>query len=212
MKTSSLTNPSLRSLRADRKTNATAIQAMSMEHRHIETVVKSLADAAAALEKGLPLDVQKLRTVVEFLRVYADQRHHVREETWFFPILTKHGVPARGCPIDGLNHEHEKGRALVSALEEQIAFYAQRQPEADQTLRQTLLAIISLYRHHLWMEDAMVFPMAAQLISEDDSRELMEKFADLDRAIGPDVIARLEQFAGSLSFQAGTTDRGCNCS
>ncbi|HLZ54641.1 MAG TPA: hemerythrin domain-containing protein, partial [Verrucomicrobiae bacterium] len=89
MKTSSLTNPPLRSLRADRKTNATAIQAMSMEHRHIETVVKSLADAAAALEKGLSLNVQKLRTVVEFLRVYADQRHHVREETWFFPILTK---------------------------------------------------------------------------------------------------------------------------
>lgn len=212
MKTTSSNNQPSRSSRADRKTNATAIQAMSIEHRYIETVVKSLADAAAALEKRRPLNVQKLRTVVEFLRVYADQRHHVREETWFFPILTKRGVPARGCPIDGLNHEHEKGRALVSALEEQTAFYAQRQPESDQALRQTLLEITRLYRHHLWMEDAMVFPMAEKLISENDSRELMEKFADLDRIIGQDVIARLEQFAGSLSFQAGTTDRGCDYS
>ncbi|MDE3068999.1 MAG: hypothetical protein KGJ60_15820, partial [Verrucomicrobiota bacterium] len=74
--------------------------------------------------------------------------------------------------------------------------------------RQTLQDIIKLYRHHLWMEDAMVFPMAERLISEDDNRELMIKFSDLDRTIGPEVVARLEQFANSLSLQAGTVAAG----
>lgn len=177
----------------------TAINQMTTEHRHIETVIKSLADAAAMLESRR-LNVKKLREVVEFLRIYADQRHHQREEALFFPILVKHGVPAQGCPIGGLNHEHEKSRALVSALEEQISFYEQQRPGAGQALRRTLLEIIKLYQHHLWMEDAMVFPMAEKVISEDDNRELMIKFADLDRAIGSEVIARLEEFAGGLSW------------
>ena len=190
----------------------TAIKQMTAEHRNIETVIKSLHDAASALEKQQRLNIGKLGNVVEFLRVYADQRHHQREEALFFPVLVKRGVPAQGCPIGGLNHEHERGRALVSALEEQISGYEQQQPGADQALRQTLLEIIKLYHHHLWMEDTMVFPMAERLISEDDSRELMEKFADLDRTIGRDVIARLEQFAEGLSFQAGTAGRECGCS
>jgi len=142
------------------------------------------------------------------LRVYADQRHHQREEALFFPILEKRGVPVQGCPIGGLNHEHEKGRTLVSALDQQITLYEQQQTGAGQALRQTLQEIMKLYRHHLWMEDAMVFPMAEKLISEDDNRELMIKFADLDRTIGPEVVARLERFADSLSQQAGTASPG----
>lgn len=191
-----------------KRMKTTAINQMTAEHRHIETVIKSLRDAIAALDSRQRLNVEKLRNVVEFLRVYADQRHHQREEALFFPILVKRGVPAQGCPIGGLNREHENGRALLSAFEGQIALYEQQCSGADQALRQTLQDIVKLYRHHLWMEDTMVFPMAEKLISDDDNRELMVKFADLDRAIGPDIVARLEQFAGSLSLQAGTVTAG----
>jgi len=51
----------------------------------------------AALDAQRELNAPKLRGVLEFLRVYADQRHHQREEA-----------------------EHEKGRALVLALAEGI--------------------------------------------------------------------------------------------
>ena len=192
--------------------DGTAIQSMSGEHRHIEAVIKALSDAVAALDAQQELNTPKLRGVVEFLRVYADQRHHQREEGIFFPLLVQRGVPPQGCPIGGLNNEHEKGRALVSVLDKGITAYEQKQSGADHAVRQTLQEIIDLYRKHLWMEDAMVFPMAEKLITETDNKELKEKFADLDRKIGPDVIVRLEQFAGSLSFQAGTADFGYGCS
>lgn len=177
----------------------TAIRQMTIEHRNIEVVIQSLRDAVEALEMRRRLKAEELRSVVEFLRVYADQRHHLREETMLFPLLIKRGVPARGCPIGGLNHEHENGRSLVSALDAQITNYEKLRPEADKALQQTLQEIIELYHHHLWMEDAMVFPMAETLISEEDDHDLIVKFADLDRAIGPETIARLEQFADSLS-------------
>ena len=192
--------------------DVTAIESLSCEHRHIETVVKSLQDAVAALDARQRLNIQKLRAVVEFLRVYADRRHHQREEGIFFPLLVRRGVPPQGCPIGGLNNEHEKGRALVSVLDEGVTDYEQKLSGADHAVRQTLQEIIDLYRKHLWMEDAMVFPMAEKLISKTDDKELKEKFAALDSKICSDVIVRLEQFAGSLSFQAGTTDFRYGCS
>lgn len=201
-----------RDRQAHKSGDATAIQRLSCEHRHIEAVIKSLPDAVAALDARQRLNVQKLRTVVKFLRVYADQRHHQREEDLFFPTLVKRGVPAQGCPIGGLNHEHENGRALVSALDEGITSYEQKLPGADHAMQQTLQEIIALYRKHLWMEDAMVFPMAEKLISEEDNQELTEQFAELDRGIGRDLIVRLEQFAESFPLQAGTADLGYDCS
>jgi len=176
-----------------------AIEEMTAEHRVIEIVIKSLPDAVTALDHGR-LNVQKLRGLAEFLRDYADRRHHQREEGIFFPILVKRGVPGQGCPIGGLNNEHEKARALVTALEECIMRYTWQEAGAGAALRRTLQEIAQLYKKHLWMEDAMVFPMAEKLLTEADNRELKERFAELDRAIGPEAIMRHEQFAGSLSF------------
>jgi hemerythrin-like domain-containing protein len=118
----------------------------------------------------------------------------------------------------GLNHEHEKGRALVQALAEQAPAYAQGKPGAKESLLETLRGIQDLYQNHIWKEDAMVFPMADKVLTTADQTELCEKFAELDRAIGSETIARLEQFARSLAttaapaFQAGgPSPGGCGC-
>lgn len=178
-----------------------AIAEMLAEHRIIEQVVKAMPDAVTALDQGRRLNIEKLRGVVDFMRDYADRRHHQREEGIFFPLLIKRGVPAQGCPIGGLKNEHEKGRALVVALNEAITGYEHQDSGADDLLRQSLQNIISLYEKHIWMEDAMVFPMAEKLITEDDHEELARQFADLDRALGVENVARLEEFAKNISFQ-----------
>jgi hemerythrin-like domain-containing protein len=156
---------------------------------------------------------------VQFFRVYADKLHHVKEEALFFPMLVKRGVPPQGCPIGGLNHEHEKGRALVGTLEECITFYEQKKPGAQDSLVQTLRGIFDLYQNHIWKEDAMVFPMADKVLTEADQKELSGKFAGVDKSIGLDVVARMEQFAKSLAqgsavHPAGTSaaqSGGCGC-
>src|ERR1035441_10010877 len=174
---------------------ARATQIMEAEHRNIETVVKALGDSALAIERGQRADVAMLATAVEFLRVYADKLHHGKEETLFFPMLVKRGVPSQGCPIGGLNHEHEKGRALVQALADQSPAYAQGKPGAKKALLETLRGIVDLYHNHIWKEEAMVFPMADKVLTAADQAELSEKFGEVDRSVGLDVVARLETFA-----------------
>jgi hemerythrin-like domain-containing protein len=172
---------------------------MEAEHRNIETVAKALGDIAVAIQKGQPADVSLLKTAVQFFRVYADKLHHGKEEALFFPMLVKRGVPPQGCPIGGLNSEHVKGRALVGSLEECVTSYEQKKSGAQDNLVKTLRAIVDLYQNHIWKEDAMVFPMADKILTNADQKELSEKFAEVDRTIGLDVIARMEQFAKSLA-------------
>jgi hemerythrin-like domain-containing protein len=133
-------------------------------------------------------------------------------------MLVKRGVPPQGCPIGGLNHEHEKGRALVQALADQAPAYAQGKPGAKEALLETLRGIVDLYHNHIWKEDAMVFPMADKVLTPADQKELGEKFAEVDRAIGLDVVARLEQFARNLTVHTPPTvaagaasSGGCGC-
>ncbi|HOB99834.1 MAG TPA: hemerythrin domain-containing protein [Verrucomicrobiota bacterium] len=180
----------------------TPTQVMAAEHRLIENVVKALGRVAIDVGKGRPVDASMLSTAVEFLRLYADTLHHGKEETFFFPVLVKRGVPAKGCPIEGLNHEHEKGRVLVQALAEHTSAYQRGQPEAPEALRQTLRGLLDLYQSHIWKEDAMVFPMADRILTADDQQELSAQFVVVDRAVGLDTIARLEGFARSLSSTA----------
>jgi hemerythrin-like domain-containing protein len=172
---------------------------MEAEHRNIETVVKALGDFAVTIEKGQRVEAAVLEAAVEFFRIYADKLHHGKEEALFFPLLVKRGVPPQGCPIGGLNHEHEKGRALVRALAEQAPAYAQAKPGAKEGLLETLRGILDLYQNHIWKEDAMVFPMADKVLTAADQKELTGKFAEVDQAVGLDVVARLVTFARSLA-------------
>ena len=199
----------------------TPTQIMEAEHRLIETVVQTLGATAAAIELSQAPDVGTIQSAAEFLRVYADKLHHGKEETLFFPMLVKRGVPPQGCPIGGLNHEHEKGRALVRSLAEQAPAYAQGKPGSKEALLETLRGIVDLYQNHIWKEDAMVFPLADKVLTAADQKELNEKFAQVDNTIGLDVITRLEQFAKSLPSKAAQLSTptaaqssacGCGCS
>jgi hemerythrin-like domain-containing protein len=190
---------------------------MEAEHHNIETVVKAVGDLSVTIEKGQCAGASLLEAAVEFFRIYADKLHHGKEEALFFPMLVKRGVPPQGCPIGGLNHEHEKGRALVRALAEQASAYAQAKPGAKEGLLETLRGIVDLYQNHIWKEDAMVFPMADKVLTAADQAQLTEKFAEVDRAVGLDVVARLETFAKSLTTRSQAPlpstvpSGGCGC-
>ncbi len=193
------------------------MQVMEAEHRLIETVVNALGGVAHAIEKDQRADGAMLATAVEIFRIYADKLHHGKEETLFFPMLVKRGVPPQGCPIGGLNHEHEKGRALVRALADQAPACIQGKPGAKEALLETLHGLVDLYQNHIWKEDAMVFPMADKILTAADQKELTEKFAQVDQAVGLDVVARLVAFARSLAptaqapLSSATRSGGCDC-
>lgn len=173
---------------------------LEAEHRVIALIVGEAPVLASKLEEGGLVDNMLLAGIVEFMKVYADQCHHGKEEELLFPALAEKGVPMHGCPIGGLISEHARGRVLVKGLEEAAA--ALQKNEADVSARDHLIAnlrgIADLYPGHIWREDYMLFPMTGKILGMEEQEALYAAFQKVDDRIGKKVIERLVRFAKSI--------------
>ena len=170
------------------------------EHRIIMKVVDAMAGMAGALEDGKQVAVHTLQSAVTFMRTYADKCHHGKEEGYLFPLLEARGVPATGCPLGALLHEHQTGRTLVGNLEESTQAYAvEDSPETRIKLAMVLRQLMKLYPDHIWKEDYLAFPMTNKVLSAEDQQSLGQKFAGVDTAIGQNVLSKQKAWAESLN-------------
>ena len=173
---------------------------LEAEHKVIALIVGAAPVLASKLEEVGPVDNRLITGIVEFMRVYADQCHHGKEEELLFPALADKGVPLHGCPIGGLISERARGRILVKGLEEAAA--AIQKNETDVSARDRLIAnlrgIADLYPGHIWREDYMLFPMTNKILSKDKQESLYAAFQKVDDRIGSQTIDRLVSFAKSV--------------
>lgn len=179
-----------------------AVDMLMEEHRVILMVVDGLKAVALAARNGQPIDTVSSREAVAFMRDYADRFHHAKEEDLLFPSLVGHGVPAHGCPIDALLHEHRRGRDLVKALAEAVEAYADGDPEATQAIATTIDSMVELYASHIWKEDVMVFPMVERLLPLDERLRLRARCEAVADTFGPDTRVRFEEFARKFGTDA----------
>jgi hemerythrin-like domain-containing protein len=178
------------------------MEMLEAEHRVIQRVVGAMVRLEAALEQGGEPKVEMLRATVEFMRQYADRCHHGKEEAYLFTLLERKGVPIGGCPLGGLTHEHEKGRALVTALAEATEAYQRDGVAAREAVKQSLHALAALYPAHIWKEDYLLFPMANKLLSAEEQRNLRGQFELVEAELGREAYDRFERFAEALETAA----------
>jgi hemerythrin-like domain-containing protein len=165
------------------------------EHRFIAGVVGITPVLADRLETGQRIAPTLLRDIVEFMRIFADQCHHGKEEQLLFPALERKGVPTQGCPIGALMAEHTKGRALVNGLAEAADAFGTGDASARDALVTQLRGIAVLYPNHIWKEDYLLFPLTNKVLSPEEQQALQGEFEKVDDRISADVHRRLVEFA-----------------
>ncbi len=161
-----------------------------------------MAVMAEGLEAGNEANAETLRDIVEFMRIFADKCHHGKEEVHLFPLLEQKGVPARGCPVGVLIHEHDRGRALVGQLAEAIEAYLRNGAPAREALAKSLRALVDLYPGHIWKEEYLLFPMTNKILSPEEQAALRERFEAVEAVMGLEVHQRLERIAEDIARQA----------
>jgi hemerythrin-like domain-containing protein len=176
----------------------TPTEMLEEEHHFIQKVVGAMAVMAERLEMGEEVDTETLQKMVEFMRTFADKCHHGKEETHLFPVLERKGVPVHGCPLAVLMAEHQRGRALVAGLATAAETYVRDGPSAKKPLQESLRGITSLYPDHIWKEDYLLFPMTNKILTQEEQKELYDKFEMVERTIGAGVHHRFEQLAEKL--------------
>jgi hemerythrin-like domain-containing protein len=160
------------------------VHMLTHEHEVITKVVAGLDRIARDLDKGGKADPDTLRAIVRFMREFADRCHHAKEEDLLFPAMEKKGVPAHGCPLDGLRGEHAQGRSLVTALADAVEKYAAGDGTAAHDIVAVAAKIAALYTNHIWKENEMVFPLVQRLFSQSERDELFERFERAEAEIG----------------------------
>lgn len=156
-----------------------ATEVLKHEHRVIErvlAVIQKLTDASSHLS------IEQWRKAIEFIRGFADQCHHLKEEKLLFPALEKHGIPLEGGPIGMMLQEHEEGRGYVSAMVEALA-HAEEDPKASKkALAENAQAYLCLLREHILKEDEVLFNMADGTLSPDEQKQLVRQFEEHEQS------------------------------
>ena len=168
------------------------------DHRMIESVLDALESSLRV--QGIPeIPPDYFEQVLDFLTNFADGCHHFKEEEALFPALHAKGVPVNGGPIGVMLHEHEMGRARLTAMRESVAAFKAGRADALDDLRRHALDYIQLLRHHVWKEDHILFRIATQALSPYDAATVLDRFHDdSNPRTAPETSRRYRELANSL--------------
>jgi hemerythrin-like domain-containing protein len=175
-----------------------AIQIMMNEHEQILGVLEALDRFVADVHDTLE-DKLELMRFITFIREYADERHHGKEEHVLFAAMARNGFPPEQGPVGMMLFEHQEMRGFVSelrALAQQDASWshADRERACD-----SARSYISMLREHIMKENEMLYPMAMEHLPPSVQREVDVECAALDKSrASAGADAALEDLAAQL--------------
>jgi hemerythrin-like domain-containing protein len=182
------------------------IEVLGHEHQQVQRVVEVMSGLARNIEAGQEFEPALLGDIVQFMRIFGERCHHVKEEKALFSLLERKGVPANGCPIGVLITEHRRSHALLDLLEKAFAKYRAGDKSARLELPGLLSSLIDLYRQHIWKEEYLLFPMATKVLEATDYEVLSAQFEAIESSIGVDVHHGMETLVAVMEQQENESE------
>jgi len=161
----------------DQVTESDPYGVLAREHRLIERVLGAVGRICSQALRAGPLDARPATHTIRFLREFADQTHHLKEERLLFPAIEANGY-FPGC---GLVREHEDGRERVRSMSDAIPAAANGDPEAVRLFVRQARSFVSFLRDHIAKEDDCLADVVGSTLSPDARARLTREFDDLER-------------------------------
>jgi len=176
-----------------------AIETLMTEHRLIEKVLGSLRTFVDRLSPGQEEARVRVAEYAEFFREFADRCHHGKEEDRLFPVMERHGFPAKAGPLFVMRQEHDLGRAHVRSLAGVGEGEGSLTESEVATVRSHADGFITLLSAHIMKEDRILFPAAERAIPGPKLEALAVEFDEFDAdGMGAAALERLGALAEAL--------------
>ena len=183
-----------------------ATQILRQEHETILEMIGSLEVAVHRLEQGEAIPVEILNDFSEFFTLFADRRHHGKEEDLLFPAMERKGVPRSGGPLGCMLTEHDEGRGYIRAMKEDAVGCAQGEGAARNRWTNAARGYATLLRNHIWKENEILFQIAERILPAEEQAELARKFAKVQQDKLDQVTeTRLAEFARKAAQEFAAT-------
>ena len=183
----------------------TATEILRREHDAILKMLDVADRIADRLDAGAPVAPNSLADLLEFLRVFADQCHHGKEEDLLFPKLEQKGMPRQMGPIGVMLMEHDQGRALIRIMAQSGEAFAAGDKTAGKTWARAARDYADLLRNHIIKENNILFVMAERILSGAEQQQLAQEFDKVETSkIGPGTHERLHAMMDKLTAEVLT--------
>jgi hemerythrin-like domain-containing protein len=152
-------------------------------HRRIEMFLGTLDAVARGI--GHPLSDEAIRALNSALRYFreAAPKHTSDEEESLFPRLRQVHHPdmeSALAKLDSLEEEHRWAAPLHAEIErlgQQCLSSGSLSTGEAEAFRKAVTTLISMYKDHISVEDGLVFPLAARLLSRTDKAVIANEMA-----------------------------------
>ena len=170
-----------------------SVDRLVQEHDIIERGLSVLEAVVGRIELGQPIPEDFLTWAPDFFAQFADKCHHAKEEDLFFPLLKERGIPEEGGPIGVMLHEHVIGRDCVRRMREA----AQGEQLDSVVFSDAAKEFIPLLRQHIFKENNILFQMAANVMSDDDDAQMIDRFTQVEQE--RELVGMHERFSAQVS-------------
>ena len=154
----------------------TPTEHLKEEHRSIEEMLNVMEAVCKKLESNEQVSTDDLKKIVEFIKIFADQCHHGKEEDLLFTAMVDAGIPKEGGPVAVMLMEHDMGRNFVQGLSKAIESYDKGNTEASIQIIENARNYASLLSNHIYKEDNILYPMADMRLTDEKKNELLKEF------------------------------------
>jgi len=156
--------------------------------------------------------VATLNGAVSIIKNFIEDYHERLEEDYLFPLFEKNKKELR--LVKTLKNQHIKGRELTAKLKGILIANKSLTTKDKKTIKTLLQKFIIMYRPHEAREDTVLFPQIRSLMSEQEFKELSEKFEDLEHELFGEhgfetmleKIARMEKDLGIYQLEQFTPE------
>ena len=186
-----------------------ATDVLREEHEVIRRVLASVREMVRRLEAGERVEADLVERVLEFITGFADGCHHKKEEDNLFPLLERRGLPRQGGPLAVMLMEHSVGRQLVGDMKAALEEMKKGDDLAPAELARGARSYYDLLQDHIEKENGVLFPMADRLLSQEDQRDLGERFEHLEEEeVGSGEHQRFLSLVGEIERRLTPTASG----
>jgi hemerythrin-like domain-containing protein len=153
-----------------------------IEHRLIERMISVINNVLGKIELTRKVDPAFVDTAIDFIRIYADQTHHGKEEDILFRELKKRSISGKDQQLmKELIEEHVFGRETNSALAEANRRYENGDESALADIVKNFQALVDIYPKHIEKEDKIFFPASRAYFTDEEDQSMLVEFWEFDR-------------------------------
>ncbi len=161
------------------------------DHANMARLLQILERQVQTYRQGDQPDWDLVSAIVAYFSDYPDLCHHPKEDVIASKMLETD--PDRAQAVIGLVAKHEELAVLLRNFDEAVRLILSDAELPRDYFPQVAGKFIDSQKRHIELEEADFFPLAAEMLSEDDLAELKTKLPRVrDPLFGEDVEERFE--------------------